>query len=286
VLQWAESARGRLGELDVSDDALAQLTEERDRLAARAADLASLLSGQRQAAAVKLGEAITGELAALAMGSARVLIEVRPRPVTAGAATMLVDGEPVALGVSGADQVEMLLRSQPDAPALPLGRGASGGELSRIMLAIEVCLADTDPVPTMVFDEVDAGVGGRAATELGRRLAHLARDHQVIVVTHLAQVAAFAQQHLVVDKPAGPASGSGAAARTGGSSTPTGVRLVDGDDRLAELARMLAGTDSAAAREHARELLQASVLAPVVRPQAGKSGARAGRGTGQRAART
>ena len=82
-----------------------------------------------------------------------------------------------------------------------LGRGASGGELSRVMLAIEVCLADTDPVPTMVFDEVDAGVGGRAATELGRRLARLARAHQVIVVTYFAQVAAFADRHIVVDKP-------------------------------------------------------------------------------------
>jgi DNA repair protein RecN (Recombination protein N) len=124
------------------------------------------------------------------------------------------------------------------------------------MLAIEVALAGTDPVPTMVFDEVDAGVGGRAAVEVGRRLARLARSHQVVVVTHLAQVAAFADRHLVVDKsvatPVGsPGSGSGGVTRSD-------IRSVDGEDRLIELARMLAGDDSAVAREHAAQLLRAA----------------------------
>jgi DNA repair protein RecN (Recombination protein N) len=114
------------------------------------------------------------------------------------------------------------------------------------MLALEVCLAGTDPVPTMVFDEVDAGVGGRAAVEVGRRLARLARERQVLVVTHLAQVAAFADRHVVVDKPAG--SGNGGV-------TASDVRLVEGEQRLGELARMLAGSDTATAREHAAELL-------------------------------
>jgi DNA repair protein RecN (Recombination protein N) len=138
------------------------------------------------------------------------------------------------------------LRPHPDAPALPVQRGASGGELSRVMLAIEVCLAGTDPVPTMVFDEVDAGVGGRAAVEVGRRLARLARDHQVLVVTHLPQVAAYANRHIVVDKP--PATSTGGITRSD-------VHVVDGQQRVAELARMLAGSKSDTAREHAAELL-------------------------------
>jgi DNA repair protein RecN (Recombination protein N) len=113
------------------------------------------------------------------------------------------------------------------------------------MLALEVCLAGTDPVPTMIFDEVDAGVGGRAATEVGRRLARLGREHQVVVVTHLAQVAAFADHHIVVDK-------NGAAAGV----TAADIRVVSGDDRVAELARMLGGSETESARDHAAELLR------------------------------
>jgi DNA repair protein RecN (Recombination protein N) len=165
--------------------------------------------------------------------------------------------------------VQLLLQPHPGAPALPVGRGASGGELSRVMLALEVCLAGTDPVPTLVFDEVDAGVGGRAAVEVGRRLARLARDRQVLVVTHLAQVAAFADRHVVVDKPA-----------DGGSSgvTASDVRVVSGDARVAELARMLAGSDTATAREHAAELLADAGAAarPKDRRRAGTRGGKPG----------
>jgi DNA repair protein RecN (Recombination protein N) len=124
-------------------------------------------------------------------------------------------------------------------------KGASGGELSRVMLALEVVLADADPVPTMVFDEVDAGVGGRAAVEIGRRLARLARTHQVVVVTHLPQVAAYADRHLVVDK---------VTYATG--LTRSGVRELDEMARVSELARMLAGLDDTdTGRAHAEELL-------------------------------
>jgi DNA repair protein RecN (Recombination protein N) len=123
-------------------------------------------------------------------------------------------------------------------------KAASGGELSRVMLAIEVVLAHADPVPTLVFDEVDAGVGGRAAVEIGRRLARLAVSHQVIVVTHLPQVAAFADRHLVVDK------------RAQGGVTRSDVRTLADADRVVELARMLAGMDSTeTGRAHAEELL-------------------------------
>ena len=126
------------------------------------------------------------ELAGLAMKSARV--------------SFAVDSDPDEPGPDGLDEVALLLAAHPGAPARPVHKGASGGELSRVMLAIEVVFAGADPVPVMVFDEVDAGVGGQAAGEIGRRLAQLARQHQVVVVTHLAQVAAFADTHLVVDK--------------------------------------------------------------------------------------
>ena len=143
-------------------------------------------------------------------------------------------------GPNGGDEVEIRLAAHPGAPALPLNKGASGGELSRVMLAIEVVFAGADPVPTFVFDEVDAGVGGKAAVEVGRRLARLARLAQVIVVTHLPQVAAFADTHLVVEK-AGD-----------GSVTSSGIARLDDDGRVRELSRMLAGLeDSEFGRAHA-----------------------------------
>ena len=249
VLTWADAARQRLVDLDVSDEALATLGAERDRAAARAATLASEISMRRVQAAAKLGQAITDELTGLAMPAAEVTVEVHRRPAVAGAPRLELDGTDVGASADGVDEVELLLRPHRDAPALPLQRGASGGELSRVMLAVEVCLADTDPVPTMVFDEVDAGVGGRAAVEVGRRLARLARDHQVLVVTHLPQVAAYADQHVVVDKPQDAAAGG---------VTRSDVRVVEGEQRVAELARMLAGRDSGTAREHAAELLSAA----------------------------
>src|SRR6266536_3196347 len=249
VLAWGEGARQRLVDLDVSDEALAALRAERDRAAKDAATLASAISMRRTQAAAKLGQAITDELTGLAMSSAEVTVEVHPRPAVAGAPRLELDGTEVGASADGVDEVELLLRPHRDAPALPLQRGASGGELSRVMLAVEVCLADTDPVPTMVFDEIDAGVGGRAAVEVGRRLARLAGDHQVLVVTHLPQVAAYADQHVVVDKPQDTAAGG---------VTRSDVRVVDGEQRVAELARMLAGRDSGTAREHAAELLSAA----------------------------
>jgi DNA repair protein RecN (Recombination protein N) len=162
------------------------------------------------------------------------------------------------LGPLGADDVAILLRPHAGAPARPLGKGASGGELSRVMLAIEVVLAAVDPVPTFVFDEVDAGVGGRAAVEIGRRLAMLARHVQVLVVTHLPQVAAFADRHIRVTKTS-VASGERGIDGSGGVAgfTSSDVSLLAQDERVVELARMLAGQeDSASARAHAQELLE------------------------------
>ena len=245
VLAWAEEAERQLVDLDVSDEALAALAAERDALAAETAKLGSALSAARHNAADRLASAITAELSGLAMPEARVTVAVASRTQGAGAYPLIVDGASAVAGPDGLDEVEILLQPRPDAPALPVQRGASGGELSRDMLAIEVCLgAAGKDVPTLVFDEVDAGVGGRAAVEVGRRLARLAQDYQVIVVTHLPQVAAYADQQVVIDKPEDSANRGVSA-----------VRVVDGADRVAELARMLAGSDTETARQHAAELL-------------------------------
>ncbi len=243
VLGWAERARARLSELDVSDSAIASLTAERDAAGQDAAQRAARLRASREKAARRLQKAVDRELAGLAMRSAAVVVQVRPRTPGSELPALEVGGTRSGVGPDGADDVEFAFRAHPDAPLLPLGRGISGGELSRLMLAVEVCLAGAEPVPIMVFDEVDAGVGGRAGLEVGKRLARLARDRQVIVVTHLPQVAAYADQHIVV----------GRDAEHGVSSSD--VQAVTGEDRIAELARMLGGTDTGAARAHATELL-------------------------------
>ncbi len=151
-------------------------------------ELADQLSVQPRSGGERLAEAVTAELSALAMPDAQLMVDVRRRD---------------ELTAHGRDSVQLLLQPHPGGEPRPLGRGASGGELSRIMLAIEVVLAATDPVPTFVFDEVDSGIGGASAIEVGRRLARLAESSQVIAVTHLAQVAAFATNHLRVEKALG-----------------------------------------------------------------------------------
>ncbi|ASO21424.1 DNA repair protein RecN [Actinoalloteichus hoggarensis] len=245
VLAWAAQARERLSLVDGSDETLGELARRREALETELAEHAERVGAARVAAAVELGEAVSAELAGLAMASARIEVGVTRRPaVPADEAALLLDGQRVHAGPDGVDEVELRLISHEGAPALPVQKGASGGELSRVMLALEVVLADSDPVPTMVFDEVDAGVGGRAAVEVGRRLARLAVSHQVVVVTHLPQVAAYADRHLVVHK----GSGSGI--------TSSSVRTVNEEDRVVELARMLAGMDSTeTGRAHAEELL-------------------------------
>jgi DNA repair protein RecN (Recombination protein N) len=248
VLAWAATAEQRLEDSDTSAEAIASLTAVRDQAEAEYAAVAELVSKQRREAAEDLSRRITAELAGLAMPAACVRVLVGRRPPVESAPSVTIGDVRTAATADGIDDVELTLQPHPDAPALPVQRGASGGELSRVMLAIEVVLAGTDPVPTMVFDEVDAGVGGRAAIEIGRRLARLARDHQVIVVTHLAQVAAFAQRHLVVDK----------AVAAEGGVTRSDIRDVTGDDRVAELARMLGGDTTTVALQHASELLAAA----------------------------
>ena len=243
VLAWASRASDRLLELDGADDRIAALQEQDTALEATLGELAQQLSDARSEAAARFGRAVSAELTDLAMPHATVRARVTQREDDDG---LPVGGRRLAATADGVDDVELLLEPHPGAPARALQKGASGGELSRVMLAVEVVFAGSDPVPLMVFDEVDAGVGGRAAVEVGRRLARLARDHQVVVVTHLPQVAAFADRHLNVVK------------ASDGSVTRSGVVLLDDTERVAELSRMLAGVDTGLARGHAEELLAAA----------------------------
>jgi DNA repair protein RecN (Recombination protein N) len=232
VLAWAKAASSRLTELDSDEDRISALAEQEADLAATVADLAGQLTEARKQTAVRFGAAVSAELTELAMPHARVTVAVTAAQ---------------GFGPHGADEVEIRLTAHQGATPLPLHKGASGGELSRIMLAIEVVFAGADPVPTFVFDEVDAGVGGKAAVEIGRRLARLARLAQVIVVTHLPQVAAFADTHLVVEK------------TSDGTVVRSGITRLDDVGRVRELSRMLAGLeDSEFGRAHAGELLQAA----------------------------
>ena len=249
VLAWAQQARKRLEHLDTSDDALSALAARRDALAAELAGHAAAVTRARIAAAERLADGTTAELGGLAMPDARLLVAVTPRPAGPGAPDALIVGDTsLAAGADGVDEVELRLVAHPGATPQPVHKGASGGELSRVMLALEVALAGADPVPTMVFDEVDSGVGGRAAVEIGRRLARLAARHQVVVVTHLPQVAAYADRHLLVDK-----------ARAGDGPARSRVRTLDEGERVGELARMLAGLDETdTGRAHAEELLAAA----------------------------
>ncbi|MFD9034483.1 DNA repair protein RecN [Streptomyces sp. NPDC059567] len=244
VLAWAQESVARLTELEGDDDRVGELTAERDALRTELSALAQALTDARTEAAARFADAVTAELASLAMPHARVSFDIRQTESVDEASGVEVGGRSVAYGPSGADEVELLLAPHPGAPPRPIAKGASGGELSRVMLAVEVVFAGTDPVPTYLFDEVDAGVGGKAAVEIGRRLAKLAKSAQVVVVTHLPQVAAFADRQLLVEK------------TNDGSVTRSGVTVLEGEDRVRELSRMLAGQeDSETARAHAEELL-------------------------------
>lgn len=235
VLTWAEDSRRRLSTLQSDADRIAELAAELEQLEARLWDTAADLRRRRAEAGERLAEAVSVELTALAMPHARIVVDV-------------VGSE--ELGPHGADTVALLLAPHSGTDPLPLGKGASGGELSRVMLALEVVLAADTDTGTFIFDEVDAGVGGKAAVQIGKRLAKLADHVQVIVVTHLPQVAAYAQNHIRVFKESVPGEGD-----TGGF-TASDVTALDEDERVNELARMLAGQeDSDSARAHARELI-------------------------------
>jgi DNA repair protein RecN (Recombination protein N) len=229
VLQWAAESAVRLSHLEQSDERIATLTERVEQLTAELTSLAAEIGVARREAAARFSGLVLVELAALAMPHARLSFEV------AGA----------DLGPSGADRVDLVFAANPGNEPRSLGRVASGGELSRVRLALEVVLAADREAVTLVFDEIDAGVGGKVAVEVGRRLVRLSQHTQVVVVTHLAQVAAFADRHYVVVK------------ADDGQVTTSGVVPVADEDRAVELARMMAGLDTTdSALAHAGELVE------------------------------
>ena len=229
VLDWAQASRARLNTLIDDPTRQENLEAELVTLRQKLGEQSQALLEARRSAARTLAEAVSEELTALAMPNASLIVEV---------------SEAEKFSPYGKDTVTFMLAPHKNAAPRPLGKGASGGELSRVMLALEVVLAEVDPVPTFIFDEVDSGVGGKAAIEIGRRLAMLAQHVQVLVVTHLPQVAAFADQHILVLK--------------NDDASLSKVQVLTDEQRVVELARMLAGHDqSEAAQEHARELLHA-----------------------------
>lgn len=231
VVTYAEHAREQLAALTGGDKRRAALEVEVEELAVKVVHLGKQLSERRRIEGQRLATAVEGHLAELAMSAARVTVAVE-------------DADP---GPMGADRVAFLLAANVGEPALPLGKAASGGERSRVALALRLALADADDTPVLVFDEVDAGIGGTVALEVGRKLAHLARGRQVLCVTHLAQLAAFADAHYVVTK------------ATVDERTVAAVESLGERQRVVELSRMLSGTpDSDAAVRHAEELRAAA----------------------------
>jgi DNA repair protein RecN (Recombination protein N) len=233
----AKSARATIADLAGGDDRIAELEVEMQTAKKELLSEAKSLTKIRTAAASKLSDAVSKEIHSLSMPHTQFSIAIN----SANYDGQLKESD---FTILGCDEVIMQIQGHRDGPLIVLGKGASGGEMSRIMLALEVVLAQTHPVGTYIFDEVDAGVGGKAAIEVGRRLALLAQHSQVIVVTHLPQVAAWADTHFVVKK------------SSDGCISQSDVEKLGTQNRIEEIARMLAGLEgSSSAREHAAELL-------------------------------
>ena len=232
-----KSAKEMIADLNGGQDRISELEAQVKTVKTKLLSDAKKLSAARIIAANKLSENVSHEIAGLSMPHTRFFADI----VTPDYEGVLKESD---LTNTGCDEVVMSIQAQKDGPKVALGKGASGGEMSRIMLALEVVIAASAPVGTYIFDEVDAGVGGKAAIEVGRRLHALAEHAQVIVVTHLPQVAAWADRHFVVAKD------------SDGQVVQSGVRQLDEQSRVSEIARMLAGLDqSISAQEHAAELL-------------------------------
>jgi len=233
----AKSAKEAIADLQGGDERTAEIEAELIAAKKSLLDSAKKLSTARNKAAVTLSSEVTNEIKALAMPHTQFFAEV----VTPDYSGTLKESD---FTVLGCDEISMQIQGQIDGPKIALGKGASGGEMSRIMLALEVVIAKSHPVGTYIFDEVDAGVGGKAAIEVGKRLHALSQNAQVIVVTHLPQVAAWADTHFLVSK------------SSDGTIVASGVTRLSDSARVEEIARMLAGLeDSSSAREHAAELL-------------------------------
>ncbi|MGI5838991.1 MAG: DNA repair protein RecN [bacterium] len=257
VIDYGRQVEAELRELNASEAAIAACREELTGVSAILAAQAGKLSSLRRESAARLERRIEEELHSLGMKEARFAVEFASPDDAAGAET-------AEIGPDGYDRVEFLLSPNPGEPPKPLVRIASGGEVARIMLALKVVLAAADRIPTLVFDEVDAGIGGRAAQAVAAKLNYLARDFQVLCITHLPQIAGMGDCHFAISK------------EVSGGRTRTCLRLLDPDARVSEIARMLGGGDeSTITREHAREMLeraQAAKAAP--RPPENKKEAR------------
>ena len=237
LIERFERSKNAIADLEGGDERLKELETELVGIKKKLVASAKSLTSIRSDSATKLSKEVTKEIQQLSMPHTSFHCQVQSADYNA-----LKESDFTALGC---DEIAMLIQGHKDGPLVPLAKGASGGEMSRVMLALEVVLAATHPVGTYVFDEVDAGVGGKAAIEVGRRLHALSQHAQVIVVTHLPQVAAWADSHFVVTK------------NSDGSVTESNVRKVVKEDRVEEIARMLAGMESStSAREHATELLE------------------------------
>ncbi len=242
VLAAARQMAADLEKLTRGDEESRQLADRLEKLRGELATRAADLSARRAQAAARLENLVIAELSEL--GIDKPAFQVRFSREPAGAGDVAVGPEGWRLGPRGADQVEFLFSPNPGEAPRPLARIASGGELSRTMLALKVILAATDAVPILVFDEVDAGIGGKTADTVGRKLRHVARTRQVLCITHLPQIACYADHHLRTDK------------RVVAGRTVTSVTVLDREERVGEIARMLGGeavTDTS--RKHARELL-------------------------------
>jgi DNA repair protein RecN (Recombination protein N) len=235
LIELGANLDSEIADLEGGDDRIAELEKELKELQDAAVKEATAISKLRIEAAAKLSRAASEEIHALSMPNTNLVVDVK------SGATFN------ELSATGFDDVNFFLQTHKDAPLVSIAKGASGGELSRVALAIEVVIAMKEEIGTYIFDEVDAGVGGKAAIEVGRRLKALSKVAQVIVVTHLPQVAAWGDTHFVVLKD------------ESGSVTLSQVRKVSSDERIEEIARMLAGhEDSVSARKHAEELLAES----------------------------
>jgi DNA repair protein RecN (Recombination protein N) len=228
VLQYADEAAAKLHALETQTERRAALETELARLQAEAHALCEQLSALRREGAQRFANAVQTYLCALAMERAHFVVEVRPKP----------------LDTTGVDSVEFLFSANPGEPPRSLSKIASGGEMARMMLALKTVLADAAPVPTLVFDEIDAGIGGRTAHAVGEQIAQLARHFQILCVTHLPQIACRANHHLLIEK------------HTDDTATRVSVQPLTGEARVQEIARMLAGAPTETALQHARELLQ------------------------------
>ncbi|MDE2058383.1 MAG: DNA repair protein RecN [candidate division NC10 bacterium] len=237
ILECAKSAEEELQRLTSSEQRGQEVERELATLEGTLAQRAAGLTARRRAAAERLAKAVQEQLQALRMEKAAFAVQVRPHSESGGS----------GLEAHGADEVEFLIAPNPGEELKPLGRIASGGELSRVMLAVKAILAASDRIPTLVFDEVDVGIGGGMAAVVGQKLWTIAQERQVLSITHLPQIAALADRHFSIVK------------RVKGARTEIAVELLEGEERICEIARMLGATErSDTPLHHAREILEAA----------------------------